>query len=167
MLEIDGIALTESLVVVEYLAERAGANHPFNPPNARARALARLMVETSPFSNFLVFAKTAGDDAARDTALQRFQAQVSNAERFLGLHGADSGPFLFGQEMSLAEAAIAPFVARTVPCLKEYARVDPFDGIFGYRVARLVDAILARPSVQETSLSEDALFALVAEKVRP
>ena len=44
VLEIDGIALTESLVVVEYLAERAGANHPFNPPNARARALARLMV---------------------------------------------------------------------------------------------------------------------------
>ena len=69
-------------------------------------------VETSPFSNFLVFAKTAGDDAARDTALQRFQAQVSNAERFLGLHGADSGPFLFGQEMSLAEAAIAPFARR-------------------------------------------------------
>ena len=55
---------------------------------------------------------------------------------------------------------------RQVVC-RRYARVDPFDGIFGYRVARLVDAILARPSVQETSLSEDALFALVAEKVRP
>ena len=157
VLEIDGETLVESSVTVEYLAERSGA--PFYPASAAKRASARLMAEIQPFQNYFAFIKVRDDKEKLAEKVAAFEKDVENFETFLEVHQGDSeGPFLCGTEMCFGEAIIAPFVVRCGPNLKHFCGVDVLEIARRHpRVGRLITAILERPSVKETSLSDEKI----------
>ena len=157
VLEIDGETLVESSVTVEYLAERAGA--PFYPASAAKRASARLMAEIQPFQNYFAFIKIREDKDALAKKVAEFEEAVAAFETFLEIHqGASEGPFLCGADMCFGEAQMAPFVARAIPNLKHFCDVDVLEIARRHpRVGRLITAILERPSVKETSLSDEKI----------
>ena len=157
VLEIDGETLVESSVTVEYLAERSGA--PFYPADAAKRASARLMAEIQPFQNYFAFIKVRDDKEKLAEKVAAFEKDVENFETFLEIHQGDSeGPFLCGSDMCFSEAMMAPFVARGIPNLKHFCDVDVMEIARKHpRVGRLITAILERPSVKETSLSDEQI----------
>lgn len=159
VLEIDGVVLTESLVTVEYLAERSGPG-PFFLEDPARRASARLMNEVQPFGNYFRFLKVKDDAEKLAEEVRGFEESVANFERFLSVHGDGDGPFLCGSDMCFAEANMAPFVQRIIPTLKHYCDVD-VRAICAEspRVARLVDAILDRASVKKTGVPDVDLIA--------
>ena len=156
VLEIDGETLVESSVTVEYLAERAGA--PFYPASAAKRASARLMAEIQPFQNYFAFIKVRDDKDALAKKVAEFEEAVENFETFLEIHQDGDGPFLCGSDMCVGEAMMAPFVVRCGPNLKHFCGVDVLEIARRHpRVGRLITAILERPSVKETSLSDEKI----------
>ena len=158
VLEIDGNTLVESSVTVEYLAERSGA--PFYPASAAKRASARLMAEIQPFQNYFAFIKVRDDKDALAKKVAEFEEAVENFETFLEIHQDSEGPFLCGADMCLGEAMMAPFVARAIPNLKHFCDVDVMEICKRHpRVNKLVNAILARPSVASTRPSDEDIVA--------
>ena len=158
VLEIDGETLVESSVTVEYLAERSGA--PFYPASAAKRASARLMAEIQPFQNYFAFIKVRDDKEKLAEKVKEFEEAVENFETFLAIHQDSDGPFLCGTEMCFGEAIMAPFVVRCGPNLKHFCGVDVMEIARKHpRVGRLITAILERPSVKETSLSDEEIVA--------
>ena len=156
VLEIDGETLVESSVTVEYLAERSGA--PFYPADAAKRASARLMAEIQPFQNYFAFIKVRDDKEKLAKKVQEFEEAVSAFETFLSIHQDSEGPFLCGSDMCFGEAVMAPFVVRCGPNLKHFCGVDVLEIARKHpRVSRLITAILERPSVKETSLSDEKI----------
>ena len=156
VLEIDGNTLVESSVTVEYLAERAGA--PFYPADAAKRASARLMAEIQPFQNYFAFIKVRDDKEKLAEKVQEFEEAVAAFETFLEIHQDSDGPFLCGADMCFGEAVMAPFVVRCGPNLKHFCGVDVMEIARKHpRVSRLITAILERPSVKETSLSDEKI----------
>ena len=156
VLEIDGETLVESSVTVEYLAERAGA--PFYPASAAKRASARLMAEIQPFQNYFAFIKVRDDKEKLAEKVQEFEEAVAAFETFLEIHQDSDGPFLCGADMCFGEAVMAPFVVRCGPNLKHFCGVDVMEIARKHpRVSRLITAILERPSVKETSLSDEKI----------
>jgi glutathione S-transferase len=156
VLEIDGETLVESSVTVEYLAERSGA--PFYPASAAKRASARLMAEIQPFQNYFAFIKVRDDKDALAKKVAEFEEAVENFETFLEIHQDGDGPFLCGSDMCVGEAMMAPFVVRCGPNLKHFCDVDVLEIARKHpRVGRLISAILERPSVKETSLSDEKI----------
>ena len=156
VLEIDGETLVESSVTVEYLAERSGA--PFYPASAAKRASARLMAEIQPFQNYFAFIKVRDDKEKLAEKVQEFEEAVAAFETFLEIHQDSDGPFLCGSDMCFGEAVMAPFVVRCGPNLKHFCGVDVLEIARKHpRVGRLITAILERPSVKETSLSDEKI----------
>jgi len=158
VLEIDGETLVESSVTVEYLAERSGA--PFYPADAGKRASARLMAEIQPFQNYFAFIKVRDDKEKLAEKVKEFEEAVAAFETFLEIHQDSEGPFLCGSDMCFGEAVMAPFVVRCGPNLKHFCGVDVLEIARKHpRVSRLITAILERPSVKETSLSDEEIVA--------
>ncbi|KAJ8608120.1 hypothetical protein CTAYLR_010251 [Chrysophaeum taylorii] len=151
VLEVDDLVICESLVITEYVAETAWA-HNLSPEQ---RAIARLMVEVSPFSGYFEVLKARYDADDLADAVSAFAAKIGNFEKFLSKHAA--GPFLF-EDFCFAEAAIAPFVKRSVLCLNHFIDVDIRD-VCQFRncprTLAFVEACLERPSVLTTSLPDE------------
>ncbi|KAH8046185.1 chloride channel [Aureococcus anophagefferens] len=158
IVEIDGLVLTESAVVVEYLAEKDGPG-PFYLEDHARRAAARLMAEVHPFGDYFKFLKLRDDPEALAAAVADLTGKLEVFEAFLVKHGDAAGPFFNGEDLCYAEANLAPFLQRMVPTLKHYVDVDvrrlcePFP-----RVDRLVSAVLARWTVRKTGVPEDKLI---------
>ncbi|KAJ8608759.1 hypothetical protein CTAYLR_007796 [Chrysophaeum taylorii] len=155
VLEVDDLVICESLVITEYVAETAWA-HNLSPEQ---RAIARLMVEVSPFSGYFEVLKARYDADDLADAVSAFAAKIGNFEKFLSKHAA--GPFLF-EDFCFAEAAIAPFVKRSVLCLNHFIDVDIRD-VCQFRncprTLAFVEACLERPSVLTTSLPDEEYIA--------
>jgi maleylacetoacetate isomerase len=111
-LEIDGVLLTQSLAILEYLNETRGAGWLPGAPadRARQRALAyAIAMEIQPVCNSgtAKFAEEASGGAIRAEAWMRhFICQGMAAfEQMLGL---DSGPYCGGEKPGLADICLVP-----------------------------------------------------------
>jgi len=134
VLQVDGEVIPESLVILQYLEDRFPAV-PLLPPAPAARARARLLADRVTGAIGVAGYKLlrgapeerpAAEAAVRD-GLRAFEPQVPEAG------------FLVG-DFSLADLAIAPFVARLPAHLRGEALGLP-------RLARWEAAVFARPSV--------------------
>ena len=117
VLEADGVTLTESLVVVEYVADTLWPQSL----TAEERALGRLASQVSPFTGYLDVLRSRNDPIQLADAVSQFGSKLAHFESFLAAHAAGDGPFLF-KDFSFAEAALAPFVARCCLFLQFFRR---------------------------------------------
>lgn len=113
-LEIDGLMLTQSLAIVEYLIETRGvALLPDEPAErARVRALADVIaMDIHPVCNLAVVAHvmelTQGGDAVRVAWMQRFISQGLEAFEKL-LDHSQTGTFCHGDTPGLADICLIP-----------------------------------------------------------
>lgn len=159
-----GAVLVESLDIVDSLA----AGHPAasarslrgSSPEAR-EAVARWNghVEESlnpAFFTYLMHKGPAGDAAdvekraALDGALAVYERELK-------------GPFLCGEDFTLADLVAAPFFERLMVTLPHFRRTDPLADC--PRVRDWIARVLARPSVAKTLRPEDQLLNVYAKFV--
>jgi len=115
VLSVDGTPLFESNAIAEFLDETVAPRlHPQDPvARARNRAWTDFVPDFAAALSGVYYCKSSQDlPAALDVARQR----MGRVERALGERGND-GPYFNGAEMSLVDAAYAPFLQR-------FARVE-------------------------------------------
>ena len=113
VLEIDGLRLTQSMAIIEYLDETRGLGLVPSEPGARARvrALAQaIAVDIHPICNLRVAdhaAALAPGDRARENWMRHFMGPGLAAFEAL-LAGFDQTPFACGDRVSLADLCLVP-----------------------------------------------------------
>jgi len=134
VLVVDGEVIPESLVILQYLEDRFPAV-PLLPPSPAARARARLLADRVTGA-----IGPAGYKLARGAPEERPAAEAAVRDGLRALEPqVPEGGFLVG-DFSLADLAIAPFVARLPAHLRAEALDLP-------RLARWEALVFARPSV--------------------
>mmetsp|Transcript_27846 Transcript_27846/g.47338 ORF Transcript_27846/g.47338 Transcript_27846/m.47338 type:complete len:198 (+) Transcript_27846:192-785(+) len=166
----DDAVICESLVVSEYVAElqaklaggsesEALAKSGLQPCNPEDRAVVRLFIElcSSRFAYFPIV--RAQNEKQHDEALEQFKSGLKDVDAFLRNMGGRKGPFLLGEQFTLAECNTAPFVQRACTVLPaglgNSPPVDPLvlcDELGLERLKSWIEAVLARSSVHETGV---------------
>lgn len=111
-LEIDGLRLTQSLAILEYLDETRGAGWlPQSPaPRAQVRALAyAIAMDTHPVCNLRVARHAVGLGATMEGWMQHFIALGLGGVEGMLAQGAP-GRFCLGDTPSLADLCLVPQV---------------------------------------------------------
>jgi len=116
--------------------------------------------------------RSQGDDEKFDLAVKEFHQGLINVNAFLEKMGDSSrGPFLFGDQFSLAECDTAPFLQRACNVLPVFTGVDsvlvdPIKFCDEQDLSRLktwIMAVLARPSVKATELPKEEMIQSVTK----
>lgn len=116
-LEIDGLTLTQSLSIIEYLNETHGGLLPADPAGkARVRALSyAIAMEIAPICNLSVrnhVAKlTDGAFSAEDWQKHYFRQGLDALERMLAV--PETGRFCHGDHVSMADICMIPQIYNT------------------------------------------------------
>ncbi len=116
-LETDGLMLTQSLAIIEYLNEVHGGLLPADPAGrARVRALSyAIAMEIAPICNLSVrnhVAKlTDGAFSAEDWQKHYFSQGLDAFERMLA--GPGTGDFCHGDQVSMADICLIPQIYNT------------------------------------------------------
>jgi len=162
--------LTESMIVTEYVAELHRS--PLLPSGAEDRARMRLFIELcgSNFSYFTML-KASADKGAFEEALGTFKDGLVDTDAFLRSTHPD-GPFLLGDQFSLAECNVAPFVQRGCTVLPAFTgkngsqKVDPVqlcEDMGLERMGRWIKAVRDRPSVMKTGVPSEVTIENTAK----
>lgn len=175
------VVITESLIVAEYLADR----YPevgLMPTNSEDRAIVRLFSELCGSSSFSYWniLRAEGDDEKFEAAVQEFKQGLINANAFLEKMGDSQGPFLFGEQFTLAECNTAPFLQRACNVLPAFTGkgeagtsasvvVDPIklceeQGL--YRLKTWMVATLARKSVKSVELPQEEMLQGISKMLK-
>lgn len=110
VLKVDGTALFESNAIAEYLDEAVAPRlHPEDPlKRARNRAWTDFVPDFSAAIGGVNYSKTPEE---LESALELARKRLDRVEEALSERGND-GPFFNGPELSLVDAAYAPFLQR-------------------------------------------------------
>jgi glutathione S-transferase len=134
----DGAAIPDSIVILQYLEDRFPES-PLLPADPLGRARARLLYDrVTALLGTHSFKLARGTDEEKRLAREGAKAALETLEREVS---ADH-PFLAGPDLSIADLALAPFVARL-----SRAGVSP-SALALPRLARWEAAVMSRPSVR-------------------
>jgi glutathione S-transferase len=147
ILQVGGEVIFESAVISEFIDETAGGPrlHPADPLQ-RAKHRAWVEFTSATLVDAYRLQMAADEGRAREHAatvrerLHRYEEQLGD------------GPYFSGPVFSLVDAAAAPLLQRLGYCDELGAGLGLFSG--RPRVGRWRDALLARPSVQRSSIAE-------------
>jgi len=172
------VVLTESLVVTDYLAE-SFPDAGLIPTSSKDRATLRLFSELCGSSSFSYWniLRARGDTEKFASAVEEFKQGLINVNTFLEKKGDAEGPFLFGEQFTLAECNTAPFLQRACNILPAFTGegdagkgasflVDPIKICEEQELSRLkkwISAIMARPSVKSIELPEEDMMQSVSK----
>jgi len=115
-LDVDGVALTQSLAIIDYL-DRTYPEPPLLPPAplARAQALSRALViaaDLHPIDNLRVLARLTdqfgADQSARGAWYAHWVSEGLRALEAMAEAGAGHGPFLGGEAPDLSDICLVP-----------------------------------------------------------
>ena len=111
VLQVDGAPLFESNAIAEFLDEQVAPQlHPKDPiKRARNRAWTDFIETFAGGLGGLYYAK---DREGHDQRLETARARLDRVEEALRTEGGNDGPFFNGPELSLVDAAYAPFLQR-------------------------------------------------------
>lgn len=174
------VVITESLVVTDYLAE-SFPDSGLIPNNSKDRATMRLFSELCGSSSFSYWniLRARGDDEKFESAVEELKQGLINANTFLEKKGDPQGPFLFGEQFTLAECNTAPFIQRACNILPAFTSdgdgessasvVDPIkiceeQGLL--RLKKWVIATLKRTSVKSIEIPEEEMIQSVTKMLK-
>lgn len=175
------VVITESLVVADYVAE-SFPDAGLIPATSEGRATMRLFSELCGSSSFSYWniLRARGDDEKFQSAVEEFKQALINTNTFLEKKGDPQGPFLFGEQFTLAECNAAPFVQRACNILPAFTSgeeggtsassvVDPIkiceeQGLL--RLKKWIIATLARPSVKSVEIKEEDMIQSVSKMLQ-
>lgn len=141
LLDVDGHAIFESSVILEYLEETVPpALHP-GDPLARADHRAWIEFASAVLTDIWGFYK-AKDQTTYDAKLARFAERMGRVEARLSA----TGPYFDGEKFSLVDAAFAPAL-RYFDLFDRWLGLHPLDGM--PKITRWRAAVAARPSVRK------------------
>lgn len=149
----DGQGIFESSVVVEWLEDRF-PSPPLLPKSPAARAAVRLLV--SQISVGALYSVLTEQDRARDS--ERFAAADAALDSLEARYAAQSaGPFFLGEQLSLADISLLPFIYRFSAVLPQLRGYD----VLGKRprLAAALAAAARRPAWQATTPPEAFVVA--------
>ncbi|CAO3639706.1 unnamed protein product [Mucor hiemalis] len=157
VLNVEGQNIAESLVLVEYIADRFPEANLL-PKEAIKRANIRFAIEyfgskinASVFkyvTNQKVEGSRATFESEVNSALVRFD-QLLNQQ-------SSTGPYFLGEQYSLADVALAPFVLRLKALLRAVLNNYEFEAVKNSnRLTSFIEGISSRPSVQETYVGDE------------
>lgn len=164
--------LCESLVVAEYVAELQASissdtsSSLLLPQRPEDRAVMRLFTElcSSSFSYFPIL--RAREESKLDDAVETLKSGLKDVDAFLNKMGSDGGPFLFGNQFTLAECSVAPFVQRACVILPSGLgsgrSINPMELCDICDLPRLkawMKAVIDRPSVVTTGVPRDEMIS--------
>ncbi|ORX84361.1 glutathione S-transferase [Basidiobolus meristosporus CBS 931.73] len=147
--------LAESLVIAEFITDLSDKS--FLPQDPLKRAQARFAIEFwgSKIVPILYRLLRVSDSAEIDTTTNEL---VEHLKRFNALLAAQSdGPYFFGDQYSLVEIVLSPFIGRLAPTVK-FARINIPKTPELTRFHSWTAEILERPSFQKSSLSAEELY---------
>jgi glutathione S-transferase len=146
ILQVDGTVVFESAVINEYIEETT-SGAPMHPADPLARARNRSWIEVASDltrRGHKVF--HAADEQAACSATVNVRSKLALFEDEL------AGPLFNGEEMSLVDAAAAPILQRLSWCDEITPSLCVFKDV--PRVSAWRDTLLARPSVQRSTVPE-------------
>lgn len=148
----DGKKVTESLLGAEYLEDRfPDRGNSILPKDPYQRFAVRLFLQnitpTLPPA-FLGLLKNNDPNLMEEKKGAIIKAMQSLNE---ALKKQSDGPFFLGDQFTLADISIVPFLQRFSTTLKHYRNFDIFSIPNVERVKKLYDAAMTRPSLKETS----------------
>ncbi|KAI9497215.1 glutathione S-transferase [Zychaea mexicana] len=161
-----GKNIAESLIIIE-LANDLKSEKGLMPDDPTKRAQIRFAIEhysskiISTWANYMRNFK----DGDRQSYIDTLEAAYSRLNELL-LEQAPSGPYFLGTEYSLADIAIAPFVARIAAI--NYAFMDglELEAVKTHsRLQEFIKGCTSRPSFQETYTGDNAFVEGVKAKL--
>ena len=164
---VDGATkLIESQIVVEYLATKyRSAGVDLLPEDPADQAKAKLFIDT--FTSALVaplFGLLRADTAEAVAAgKEKLVAGLKVIDACLCMHGnEEGGSYFFGGRFCIADVCTVPFLQRSLVAMSEYRGIDVWGLMEEQKLERLTrwaEAVLARPSAQETKPADDVMAA--------
>lgn len=157
----------ESLVLLQYLEDAyPHSSHPNSnpllPEDAIDRAKARIWMDhinkkvVPAFYSFLQAQTSEDQEAGKAQLLQGLETFVR------AMVPSSFGPYFFGQQFTMADIVLVPWVLRFSTVMKKYRKFElPTSGGEGdiwLRFKQWEDAVLSRPSVKSTSSDEAKYF---------
>ena len=141
-----GKGVFESGICLEWLEDKFGRS--LLPADPAERAAARLFISQLSFGPFYAFVmeQDRSKDATHVTACEAALASIEAR-----LAAQSTGPFFFGEELSIADCALLPFIYRFSIILPK-ARGYDFIGRYP-RIAAALEAASKRPAWQKTAPS--------------
>ncbi|KAL9548454.1 hypothetical protein MBANPS3_005667 [Mucor bainieri] len=165
-LNVEGQNLAESLVIIEYLADRF-PEAKLLPKEPLKRANIRFAIEYFSSKVSTEFYKYVFNQSA-ENARENFETNVNAALiRFneLLLQQSKTGPYFLGEEYSLADVAIAPFVLRIHALLEHILDGYKFEAVQNNpRLHEFITGALQRPSVQETWFGDEKFIEAMSAR---
>mmetsp|Transcript_28970 Transcript_28970/g.40709 ORF Transcript_28970/g.40709 Transcript_28970/m.40709 type:complete len:169 (-) Transcript_28970:173-679(-) len=154
------------MVLTQYLSDRF-PDTGLLPSNNEDRATMRLFTELCgsslpyfPIVRASAAAAKDGDTEELEQAIEAFKQGLCNVNTFLDKMG-NGGPFLFGEQFSLAECNIAPFLQRACIVLPSCTSVDPIKMCEEHNLIHAkawIESVIARTSVKAAELSNEELM---------
>lgn len=160
----DGTVITESLVINEFLADIFKEKHDFLGPDAITRARVRgfiVYVDSKIIPTYYQLLRAGEEEVTvLKEKLTQYYEKVDELLRQL----SPTGPFTLGNELSLADLALAPWQARLF-LLRELKQfdLDPTAPKL-QRYHQWAQAIEALPEVASTTWDKASLLKVYGEK---
>ena len=160
-------------MVAEYIAELQAktsdddhASSCLLPHGPEDRAVMRLFTELCSSSFSYLSILRAREESKLDAAVEALKSGLKDVDCFLQRMGSEEGPFLFGNQFTLAECNVAPFVQRACVVLPtglgSGRSINPLELCDICELPRLkawMNAVLERPSVTKTGVPKEEMIA--------
>ncbi|CAO3634581.1 unnamed protein product [Mucor hiemalis] len=166
-LSVEGQNIAESLVIIEYINDRFPEANLL-PKEAIKRANVRFAIEYFGTKVAGSFHKYAFNDK-NEGALETYKADVNAAlVRFAELltQQSSTGPYFLGEQFSLADVAIGPFVVRMLGLNKLALKNYEFEAVKNNsRLASFLEGVSSRPSIQESYIGDENYINYLKKRV--
>ncbi|KAI8357277.1 glutathione S-transferase [Blakeslea trispora] len=166
VLKTEGQNLAESLVIIEYINDRYPEKNLL-PKDPLKRAQIRFAIEyfASKISpEFYKFVMNMKAEDARANYEKNINQGLVRFEELLKQQ-SPTGPYFLGEEFSLADVAIAPFVMRIHALNTVFLDGLKLEAVTSSpRLTEFVKGVLTRPSVKDTWVGEEKLVEFLKKR---
>ncbi|ORZ19883.1 thioredoxin-like protein [Absidia repens] len=161
-LDVDGTILAESLVIIELINDLY-PEKKLLPSDPIQKAQIRFFIE---YFNKLwtnLFKHITGQLSLEDYIKEAEPVWIRVNE--LLLEQSQTGPYFLGDQFSLADVALAPFIARIRAVTSRSEAGFEFKAVKeNPRLAQFLQGVLDRPSFKESYIGDDGFFTSVQKK---